>query len=104
MTFNWSTLAILGILTATIHWLIARAEISKAFWSAIWLPERIDQLLRCPACSGFWLGLGLGGLGIRPLTTGHWWIDVPASAILGVFATPLFEGLFLWGLERSKIH
>jgi hypothetical protein len=104
MAFSWSILATLGILTATIHWIIARAEITKRFWNAIWLPEFLNGLLRCPACSGFWLGLGLGGLGLRPMATGHAWLDVVVAGLCGVWCTPIAEELLLWGLDRSKIH
>lgn len=104
MTFNWSTFATLAILAATIHWLIARAEISKPIWDAIWLPERINQLLRCPACSGFWIGLALGTAGLRPLVTGHWWLDMPVAALAGAFGTPVLQAVLLWGLERTKIR
>ena len=46
MTFNWSTFATLAVLTSTLHWLVARASITKRFWNAIWLPEIIDDLLK----------------------------------------------------------
>jgi hypothetical protein len=103
MSFNWSTLATLGVLTATVHWIVARAKITKPFWDAAWLPKFVDDALVCPACSGFWLGLAAGAAGIRPLATGSWWIDVPVAGVCGVFMTPLFEGLILWGLDRSKV-
>jgi hypothetical protein len=104
MTFAWSTFATLAILASALHWLVARAEITKPVWDAIWLPERLDALLKCPACSGFWLGLWLGAAGLRPLVTGHWWIDVVAAGVAGVWGVPVAEGVMLWGLDRSKIH
>jgi len=104
MSFNWSTLATLGVLTATLHWLAARAKITKRFWDAAWLPASVDGLLRCPACSGFWLGLGVGLWGVRPLRTGAAWLDVLTAGVCGIFMTPLFEGIILWGLDRSSLH
>lgn len=105
MTFTWSTFATLSILAGTLHWLVARAKITKRFfWDAIWLPERLDSLLRCPACSGFWLGFGLGWLGCRPLVTGHAWVDVLAAGVVGMYGTPIAETVLLWALDRSKIH
>jgi hypothetical protein len=102
--FNWSTLTTLAILAAATHWLVARAQITKRFWDAIWLPEFIYDLLSCPACSGFWIGLGLGALGVRPLVTGHLWIDVIVAGIAAMYGVPVAEAVMLWGLERTKIH
>ena len=104
MTFSWSVLTTLTILTGTLHWLMARAEITKWFWGSILMPKFLDSLLRCPACSGFWLGLGLGSLGVRPLVTGHAWIDVLAAGTAGLYGTPIAEAVLLWALDRSKIH
>jgi len=104
MTFNWSTLVTLGILAASFHWLAARAQVTRGLWGALWLPGFVDSLLRCPACSGFWLGLGLGIVGVRPLETGHWWLDALAAGLAGMYTTPMFEAVLLWGLDRSKIH
>lgn len=104
MTFNWSTLLTLGIITATIHWIVARSKIMKWFWNAIWLPKRVNQLLECPACSGFWLGIAVGMLGVTPLTAGSWWFELPAAGIAGTFATPVLQAVLLWGLKQSEIH
>jgi hypothetical protein len=104
IAFNWSAFLTLGILSATIHWSIARAKLTEWIWNAIWLPEALDELLRCPACSGFWIGLGLGLAGLCPLSTGHWWLDIATAGFAGVFATPIAEGMLLWGLEHSRIH
>ncbi len=103
MTFAWTTLATLAVLSAAVHWLVGRAEITKPVWDAIWLPARIGNLLRCPACSGFWIGLGLGGVGVRPIVTGYWWVDVLAAGITAMYTTPVAEAVMLWGLERSRI-
>jgi hypothetical protein len=104
MTFNWSTLATLAILCATIHWIIARSQVMEWLWAAPWLPDFISDLLTCPACSGFWLGLGLGAVGFWPLITDYWWLNIPATGLAGVWCTPIAEGILLWGLEKSKIH
>jgi len=102
--FNWPTLATLAILCATIHWIAARSQIMEWFWAAPWLPDFINDLLACPACSGFWLGLGLGTVGLWPLTTDYWWLNIPVAGLVGVWCTPIAEGILLWGLERSKIR
>jgi hypothetical protein len=104
MTFAWSTFATLAILASALHWLFARATITRGFWGAIWLPAQLDSLLKCPACSGFWIGLSLGAADFRPLVTGHWWVDVPVAGICAMWGVPVAEGVMLWGLDRSKIH
>lgn len=103
MPFDWSLLLTLGILTASIHWTIARAKITQWFWGARWLPQFLNSLLSCPACSGFWLGIAVGLFGIRPLATGSTTLDVVASGVCGLFCTPVVQAVFLWGLERTKI-
>ena len=92
----------LGLLSAAIHWIVARAKVTRSFWSALWLPGFISDLLACAACSGFWIGLGLGLAGIRPL--GHGILGVLCSGLLGVVATPVVEGVLLWGLSTTKIR
>lgn len=104
MTFNWSTFVILAILASALHWLIARASITEWFWSARWLPDFAYDLLECPACSGFWIGLGLGAAGCRPLVTGCWWADTLLAGIGAMWGVPVAEAVMLWGLERSRIH
>ena len=104
MTFNWSTLLTLGILCASVHWIVARAKITEWFWDADWLPKFLNNLLTCPACSGFWLGLLFGIAGLRPLVSSHTTLDVLTTSVAGLFCTPLVEAVFLWGLDRSKIN
>lgn len=101
--FNWSAFATLAALAGTLHWIIARAKITKWFWGAAWLPSFFHELLSCPACSGFWLGLGLGFAGARPLATGHTWLDIAAAGVAGVLGTPVAQAVLLWGLERTRL-
>lgn len=101
MTVDFPQLFIFGVLCAVLHWLAGRAEITKPLWSRA--PGPLDRALRCPACSGFWLGLGLGLLGLRPVLIGHAFTDVLLTGLLGIFATPIFETGFLFALQRSRI-
>jgi hypothetical protein len=94
-------LFLLGILSATIHWLVARSEIAAPLWSRA--RGIVDKLLRCPACSGFWLGGALTFVGVHPLVGVTDWRDVAAGTLCGVFLTPVFEAVLLWGLERTAI-
>jgi hypothetical protein len=111
MQFNTDQLVLLGILTASLHWLIARASITKPFWDFRWWPTRfpvvtviglaLSMLLACASCSGFWIGLGFGIAGVRPIGEGV--LGVLASGCAGILLTPVFEGVLLWGLERTHI-
>jgi hypothetical protein len=98
---NWNAFAMLGLLAASIHWIVARARVTRGFWGALWLPGFLSELLACAACSGFWIGLALGVAGIQPI--GHGFVGVLLSGLLGVVATPVVEGVLLWGLSATKI-
>jgi len=112
MKFTLNQLVLLGLLSASIHWIMARASITKRFWSLNWWPKRslkclvakrfFADLLACAACSGFWIGIGLGLAGVRPVGSG--WTAVLASGLLSVLVTPTFEGALLWGLEKTRIE
>lgn len=91
-------LALLGLLSASIHWIIARSAIAKPLWSRA--KGKFGELLRCAGCSGFWIGLGLWWWGVRPVTC---WGAPLATGLLGVVLTPVFEAILLWGLEQSAI-
>lgn len=104
---NWNQLATLGILAATIHWLIARAKITERFWRFNWVPhpgigEFFHDLLSCAACSGWWIGLILGAH-VHPIQTGNAFWDWICTGLTGVFVTPVFESVLLWGLDKSHI-
>lgn len=109
MTLDLTQLFLLGLLTSTTHWLIARSEIAKPFWSRVhgWY----GKLLACAGCSGFWLGGVVGGLGLATpvLSTApddlaiNFFCQALLSALFGVFLTPVFEAVLLWGLRESAI-
>ena len=94
-------LVLLGILCASVHWLVARSQIAKPLWSHAtgW----VDGLLRCAGCSGWWLGL-LWGLAptLRPVE--HGVVGWLVTGVLGAFVTPVFEAFLLWGLEASTLE
>ncbi len=99
------SLLLLGILSASIHWLLARAHATAWFWSR--LSGWPAVLVACPSCSGFWIGLGLGGLGVTPVETVAGPVGrlaaIIISAILAMFLTPVFQAVMLWGLEKTAI-
>lgn len=101
-------LFLLGVFSTALHWLIARSEISRPLWSRAsgWL----DKLLRCPACSGYWLG-GLVTLGgVHPfgdLVNVPWWVTglrFFGAQLAAMVLTPIFEGVVLWGLRETAIQ
>lgn len=101
LRLNIEHLVILGLLCASVHWLIARSLIFEWLWSRVtgWG----QRLLSCPACCGFWIALALGVAGVRPVTGLRWWVEVTAAGLLGVYLTPVVEGTLLWGLARSSM-
>lgn len=95
-------LIFLGVIAAGAHWIVARSEIARPLWSRA--GGRLGDLLACAGCSGFWLGLGLGFVGLRPFCTDHLLLDVLITGILGTWVTPVFETLLLWGLRGSALE
>lgn len=103
MTLNFNALIFFGLLTAGVHWLVARSSITKPLWSKA--TGKLDELLRCAGCSGFWLGLALWIIGVRPIDGGV----VLARAflltgVLGAALTPVVEAVVLWGLAETAVE
>lgn len=102
MTVALDQLLLFGILTASAHWILARSAIMKPLWSRA--PWPLDELLRCPSCSGMWLGAGLSAAGVSPLSGISLWLAVIVGGLLGAFLTPVVQAVMLWGLERTAIE
>lgn len=97
------TLIILGLLCASTHWIFARSKIAEPIWSRA--RGRLDELLRCAGCSGFWLGLAWGLAGVRPVfADGPRIVSGLAAGVLGAILTPIFEACLLWGLEMTAME
>ena len=95
-------LVVLGLLCASTHWILARSVITKPIWSRA--SGRLDELLRCAGCSGWWLGIVWGALGVRPVFEDSIrLLAVLAAGVLGAILTPIFEAVLLWGLEQTAI-
>ena len=101
MHLNPEHLVLLALLAGPLHWIIARSAIAKPFWSRA--TGYADKLLRCAGCSGFWLGLGLSALGVRPVG-GPAVVEYLAAAVLGALVTPVIEGVLLWGNAVSTVE
>ena len=109
MVVDWHQVALLGLMSAGLHWLVARSTIARPLWSRA--RGKLAELLACPACSGWWIGIGLWVAGIRPVCF-DWmctaWLHaiacIAVNALLGLVLTPVVEAVLLWGLERSAIQ
>lgn len=109
MTLFILDLLLLGMLSASIHWLVARAQITRPFWSRTrgWLAK----LLACPACSGFWIGCGLTATSLqaaapfflRQHDAAFTIASILTNGLLAMFLTPIFEAVMIWGLHLSAI-
>lgn len=108
VSINLQHLLLLGLLSATLHWLLARSLVARPLWSR--LRGRAAALAECPACSGFWLGLVLGaGLGVLPAVVAMPWpwlgaaVSVLCSGVLAAWLTPVLQGVLLWGLAATAM-
>jgi hypothetical protein len=111
MTLDADRLVLLGALAGAAHWLVARSTVGRPLWSRA--RGRLDRLLRCAACCGWWLGLGLGAFfGLRPatLTPGAPGgipaavAEVVMAGLLGVVTTPVVEALILWAKDVTAMR
>ena len=105
MIINLRALFLLGVVTTSLHWLIARSDIARPLWSRArgW----VAKLLSCPACSGYWLGgivaPWLHPFGVMDTLWSYAWKSV-LSGIVAMVLTPIFEGVMVWGLHESAIE
>lgn len=90
---------LLGILGAAFHFLTYRAEATRWLWSRY--PGPVDRLMRCVACSGFWVGGALGALCRaqgRPVLGFEDWLLLPACALVTMVAAPPIAWLQIYTL------
>jgi hypothetical protein len=108
MKLDLQHLLLLGLLSTSAHWIIARSKAMRWFWSRArgWRAA----LLACPACSGFWLGVGLSVIGVKavtvacPVPQAVYFAEALASGVLATILTPVFQGVMIWGLSVSAIE
>ncbi len=102
-----TSLVLFALLCTSVYYLLARAEITRWFWQPLDGVRGIGALLRCPACSGFWLGLGASF--VVPVTdhVDHWWLICLAvafeHALLGMVCTAIGWGAMKWGLDKGAV-
>ncbi len=101
-----TALIVFSILTTAAYYLLARAEITRRLWSHY--PKKVDELARCPACSGTWLGLALAGLWPIALEP-HFpvplplWLGLVLGAACGMLFVPLGTQLLVGALRATHI-
>ena len=93
---------LIGIIGAAFHYLTYHAVITSWLWRRY--PAKIDALLSCAACSGTWVGLGMGvyfadqGTSILGIGASDPALYV-ATAAVGMIATPLVSAIHLMALR-----
>lgn len=96
-------LLLLGVLGAAAHYLLYRALITRWLWSRY--PARLDAFLSCSACTGFWIGAGVGLYWrYRGISSLGLQADDPAlilaSALACLAVAPIVAWLQIAALER----
>lgn len=59
---DWHGFIINSLVVAHSQYLIVDSSLSKKLQSKLKLPQFLQELIRCPVCTGFWLALGLSAL------------------------------------------
>lgn len=83
-------LVLFPLVTTALYYLFARAQITQRLWTRY--PAWLDSMAKCPACSGFWLGLVVASVAaLAELNfAGLSWDRVP---LVGVWASVPVVGL-----------
>jgi hypothetical protein len=92
------------MLTAVCWYLGSQAALTQPVWSRY--PAAIDGFMTCPACSGFWYGLGLSVLGGRLgwaffTLPGRSWVTYGLVAFSSIFWTPVTAWLMTLGTSEA---
>ena len=88
-------LAELAVFLAAAQYLLGEAAIFDRPRAR--LPLVIRQLLACPACCGFWLGLAFGAAAVGPWVDGPAWWNALRSGFAAVAITPFMRGVMALG-------
>jgi hypothetical protein len=100
-------LLLFALLCTGAYYLLARAEITRWLWQPLDGMRGIGPLLRCPACTGAWLGAGASFIVPVVGHTDHWWLACTASvvehALLGMVCTAIGWGAMKWGLNVGAV-
>ena len=89
-----TTLILYATIASAVYYLLARAEITRFFWSRY--PAPVEKFITCAACSGAWLWLGCAAINdkllhlpfLGVLDPGLWHTYV-ITALFGIVWTPI---------------
>lgn len=102
------TLIAFAALVTFLYYIGARAEVTRFAWERY--PDRLDKLARCPACSGFWIGLAVGARWDFPSWTMHgpdilpYWVTAMLwGGVWGLLLTPVGMWILKRALEATSV-
>lgn len=94
-----TTILLYALLTATLYYLGARAEISQPIWSRY--PKRFGRFMDCAYCAGTWWGFLIGYVGGYHLNldfaglAGNDWRTVIVVGLCSTTWTPIVAAIAL---------
>jgi hypothetical protein len=98
------TLLLYALCSAALFYLGSRAMVTSWLWSRY--PSKLAQFMDCAACTGFWLGLGLGYVGGYHLgldllgLEGDRAATVALAGLCSLTVTPIAAGVMQWGFDK----
>ncbi len=94
-----------AIFLTSLQYLIGEATILDRL--RVKLPSLAQQMISCPSCFGFWLGVIAGPLGLGPWGTDRpWWSAAGISGLAAIVLVPIFRGLVAlgWAVSGAGQH
>lgn len=101
------TLVLYAFLTTAMYYLGARAVVTSWLWSRY--PGWLDKFMLCSACSGFWYGIGVAGIGwalnLEFLSLpGRHWLTVVAVGLCSMIWTPIFARWHIDAIASTAVE
>lgn len=88
------------IFLTALQYLVGEATILDRL--RVKLPALAQQMVSCPSCFGFWLGVIAGPLGLGPWGHGRpWWSAAGLSGLAALVLVPVFRGMMALGWAVS---
>lgn len=90
-----------ALLVTGIYYVVARADITEPFWGPLDGVPFFGPLLRCPACSGTWIGALLGHFWPLVHHDHEFWSCLTATVVHALFGMVLTA--LGWGLMKTAL-